>query len=104
MNRREMLALSGALAAATIAGCTGDGQSPAETETEATATETATMDTPTETPNDEPPTGEPSVDNERLAALAAGNAEFALDLHKQVASEQGGNQFLSPYSISVAWR
>ncbi|ELZ55818.1 MULTISPECIES: serpin family protein [unclassified Haloferax] len=102
MNRREVLALSGALAAATIAGCTGDGQPPAETETETTATATATTDTPTETPNDEPPTGEPSVDDERLAALAAGNAEFALDLHRQVASEQGGNQFLSPYSISVA--
>ncbi|QOS12524.1 serpin family protein [Haloferax gibbonsii] len=104
MNRREMLALSGALAAATIAGCTGDGQSSAETETasETTDTATATTDTPTEGPSDEPPTGEPSVDDERLAALAAGNAEFALDLHRQVASEQGGNQFLSPYSISVA--
>ncbi|MGB9956272.1 serpin family protein [Haloferax prahovense] len=102
MNRREMLALSGALAASTIAGCTGDGQSAAETETETTTTATATTDAPTETPNDEPPTGEPSVDDEQLAALAAGNAEFALDLHRQVASEQGGNQFLSPYSISVA--
>ncbi|AKU08328.1 serpin family protein [Haloferax gibbonsii] len=106
MNRREMLALSGALAAATIAGCTGDGQSSAETETASettdTATATATTDTPTEGPSDEPPTGEPSVDDERLAALAAGNAEFALDLHRQIASEQGGNQFLSPYSISVA--
>ncbi|ELZ78065.1 serine protease inhibitor family protein [Haloferax larsenii JCM 13917] len=101
MNRRELLALSGALAAATIAGCTGDGQgSPATQST--TETTAAPPTQTTKEPTEEPPNGEPSVDDERLAALASGNAEFALDLHSHLASEQGGNQFLSPYSISVA--
>ncbi len=101
MNRRELLALSGALAAATVAGCTGDGGSPTETDTTAPPS-TTTTETPTDTPTEEPPTGGPSVDDERLAALASGNAAFALDLHSHLASEQGGNLFLSPYSISVA--
>jgi len=42
------------------------------------------------------------VDDERLAELAAGNAAFALDLHRQLAGADGGNQFLSPYSVSTA--
>ncbi|KAB1198333.1 MULTISPECIES: serpin family protein [Haloferax] len=94
MNRRELLALSGALAAATVAGCTGTEDPPSETDTTAPPS--------TDTPTDEPPTGEPGVDDERLAALAAGNAEFALELHNHLAANTGGNQFLSPYSISVA--
>ncbi|MFT4956943.1 MAG: serpin B [Halobacteriales archaeon] len=105
MNRREVLALSGALAAAVLAGCTGDeGTSPQTSMSEqatgqpASATRTATPDEPTETP----PSGDPNVDDERLADLAAGNAAFALDLHGLLADEEGGNQFFSPYSISVA--
>ncbi|ELZ82669.1 serine protease inhibitor family protein [Haloferax elongans ATCC BAA-1513] len=101
MNRRELLALSGALAAATIAGCTGDGQGGPTTQTD-TETTTAPPTQTTEEPTGEPPTGEPSVDDEQLAALASGNAAFALDLHTHLASQDGGNQFLSPYSISVA--
>jgi serpin B len=94
MNRREVLALSGALAAATLAGCTDGTRPPA-----------GGGQTPTETPGTptaDPPSGEPHVDDERLADLAAGNAAFALDLHTHLASGAGGNQFLSPYSISVA--
>nr|WP_233341087.1 serpin family protein [Haloprofundus sp. MHR1] len=99
MNRRKVLTLSGALAAATLAGCTDGEQTPSGAETP--------VDTPTETPTDEPsgdepPTGEPDVDDERLAALAAGNAAFALDLHKHLASEKETNLFLSPYSVSAA--
>lgn len=97
MNRREILSLSGALAAAALAGCIEGEEPPAGTET---PTDTPT-ETPTDTPTEEPPTGEPSVDDARLAELAAGNAAFALDLHTHLA-DRGGNQFLSPYSISVA--
>ena len=89
MNRRAILSLSGALAATALAGCTGNPQTPAD-------------GTPTDTPTDESPSSTPTVDDERLAKLAADNAAFALDLHKQVVGTQGGNQFLSPYSISVA--
>ncbi|WP_396611758.1 serpin family protein [Haloferax sp. S1W] len=100
MNRRKLLALSGALAAATLSGCTGSGQSDTTTQTD-TETPTTPPTEMTMTPAEDPPTGEPSVDDEQLAALASGNAEFALDLHTHLA-KQGGNQFLSPYSISVA--
>ena len=99
MNRRAVLSLSGALAAAALAGCVSSEGTPDGTET---PTPTGT---PTETPTgDEPsnPSGEPNVDDERLAALSAGNAAFALDLHEHLAEDQGGNIFISPYSISVA--
>lgn len=92
MNRRETLLLSGALAASALAGCVGSG-------------EQHTTDTPTTTPSEtprEPPSGTPSVDDERLAELASGNAAFALDLHNSLTAQQGGNLFVSPYSISVA--
>ncbi|KTG29037.1 serpin family protein [Haloferax profundi] len=102
MKRRELLALSGALAAATVAGCMGTESPPSETDTTAPPSTDTSTETPTDTPTEEPPTGEPSVDDERLAALASGNAAFALELHNHLAAETGGNQFLSPYSISVA--
>ncbi|ELZ78067.1 serine protease inhibitor family protein [Haloferax larsenii JCM 13917] len=101
MNRRKLLALSGALAAATLSGCTGSGQADSTTQTDAETTAASPTEM-TETPTEEPPNGEPNVDDERLASLASGNAEFALDLHAHLASQDGGNQFLSPYSISVA--
>lgn len=44
----------------------------------------------------------PGADEGRLAALAGDTAAFALDLHRHLAAERGGNTFLSPYSISVA--
>jgi len=105
MNRREILAASGALAAAALAGCSG-GEDPAvsdDTRTDPGGSGTGgTTTDPPSTTTEEPPTGEPTVDDERLAALAAGNAGFALDLHSHLASEQGGNLFISPYSVSVA--
>ncbi|MFC7047172.1 serpin family protein [Halobacteriaceae archaeon GCM10025711] len=88
MDRRQLLAASGALAAAALAGCLGQGDpATGSTSTPGTSTE-------------KPPTGTPSVDDERLAELATGNAAFALDLHQHLAAEE--NLFLSPYSVSVA--
>ncbi|MFB6131940.1 MAG: serpin family protein [Halanaeroarchaeum sp.] len=90
MNRRDVLARSGALAMLALAGC----QAPASDRT--------TTDEPTTTTPDDGTTTQSPVDDERLAELAAGNANFALDLHRNLAEAEGGNQFLSPYSISVA--
>ena len=86
MDRRDLLARSGALALAALAGCSGPIRAPG-------ANGDAGPDLPS---------GEPAVDDEQLAELAAGNATFALDLHRQLASDSAANQFLSPYSISVA--
>ena len=89
-----MLAASGALAAAALAGCMGATRDPP-----ATGTPT---DGPTDTPSGTPPSGEPGAPDEQLAELAAGNAAFALDLHRHLADGSSGNQFFSPYSVSVA--
>ena len=101
-TRRRILAVSGALLAASLAGCT-DGDDPAEST--ATPTETGTPadgESPTDEPTDEPPDEETDVDEERLAELVAGNAAFATDLHRYLAGEGAGNAFVSPFSISVA--
>ncbi|MFB6156090.1 MAG: serpin family protein [Haloferacaceae archaeon] len=111
MNRRAVLWQTGALAAAALAGCTGgDSGGNATTTRRSAATDakvtTATDDggheRPTVTPHEEVPTGTPTGGDARLAELAAGNASFALDLHRYLARERGGNLFLSPYSVSVA--
>ncbi len=94
MHRRDLLAASGALAAVALAGCLGGDRLPGGPGTPA--------GTPSGTPTGEPPAGEPGADDERLAELVAGNAGFALDLHRHLAEEAGGNLFASPYSISVA--
>ena len=91
-HRRHLLALSGALAATTLAGCLSGGDGASDEDPR------GTDDDDTEPPDD-PPAAGPSIDDERLAELAAGNAEFALDLHRRIAD---GNTFCSPYSISTA--
>jgi serpin B len=116
MDRRRLLAASGALLAAALAGCTesesaaGPTDTPAETPTtrsaSSTPTETATpTDEPTPTGTDEPTatlTGTGRVPDETLRQLARDNAAFALDLHRHLADSTDGNLFVSPYSISVA--
>jgi serpin B len=94
-TRRRLLTASGALAAAALAGCAAD--------VDPTATPTGTpADSPTPTATEDPPTGEPTAPTDRLAELAAGNAAFALDLHRYLADAEDGNLFLSPFSVSVA--
>lgn len=95
MDRREVLSVSGALAAAALAGCTGNAGSE---------TPTGTGDDGTTQPTDTT-TGDPTMtgqtDDGRLAKLATDNAAFGLDLYRYLAN-QGGNAFFSPYSVSVA--
>jgi serpin B len=97
MNRRRILAASGALAALALAGCQGRDGTGGTTTTDTTTTTTATTETTTE-----PSSGTPGVDEQRLADLAAGNAAFALDLHDHLAAESDDDLFVSPYSVSVA--
>ena len=104
MNRRAVLATSGMLAAAILAGCVDDeGRSGGD----------ETPDTPTDEPTDTPdgdgegqkslPEGDPGAADERIRELVAANAEFAMKLHEQfVADEDADNVFYSPYSISMA--
>ena len=94
-TRRRVLATSGALLAASIAGCAEDSE-PTTNGTE------AGTDDPSATPSEEPPAGEPTASDDHLAELAAGNAAFALDLHRHLVDAEGDNLFVSPYSISVA--
>jgi len=42
------------------------------------------------------------MDGTMVSKLVAGNTEFALNLYQVLAAKEGGNLFLSPYSISVA--
>lgn len=98
MDRRALLARSGALALAAIAGCTDQTETTA-TDPGTTGTETATSATPSDDPL---PEGQPGASDERLADLALGNAGFALDLHRQLVASGEDNLFVSPYSVSVA--
>jgi serpin B len=82
MNRRTLLALSGALATG-LAGCLG--------------TSDGGGDFPA--PRVEANT-ESEVSEEALEALVEGNTRFAFDLFETLADD--GNLFVSPYSVSVA--
>lgn len=103
MNRRRLLTATGALALAALAGCTEE--SPTEEPDNHTGTDGGNdtgSDGDGDGSQDAPPTGEPGGDDVLLAELASGNAAFGLDLLEYLASEEGGNLFYSPYSISVA--
>jgi len=51
--------------------------------------------------SDKPRETSPQVDETDLETLVNGNSEFAFDLY-QALSQQDGNIFYSPYSISLA--
>ena len=44
---------------------------------------------------------DPAVTTDQIQSLVAGNTDFAFDLYRQLAGENG-NLFYSPYSISIA--
>lgn len=96
-TRRRILSASGALLAASLAGCAGQ-EAPESTPSRTpSATDTASQtDTGTATEESN------LTREERLERLATDNAAFALDLHRSLADETGGNVFVSPYSISSA--
>lgn len=74
--RRDVLALSGALAGAVLAGCLGEAS---------------------------PGDPQPTVSDETLSGLVRANATFALSLHRELVSgSDGPNVLASPHSVSVA--
>ena len=90
MDRRALLAATGALATATIAGCLGDSELFIGTGDD-------------DLPNPGVlPAAEPDVTDEFLAELAAGNAAFSSDLYRYLVTGREDNLFFSPHSISTA--
>lgn len=90
MNRRDVLAASGALAVAAVAGCLDDAS---ESLGAGSGSTNGTIDLPS---------GTATAVDEQLAELATGNATFGLELYHQLVESEGGNLFLSPYSVSAA--
>ena len=85
MNRRRALALSGALLAGALAGCTSDGRRPDETD------------------GSPEPESTPSVDEETLTELTEGTNGLAFDLYETLVSETPDENLLaSPISITTA--
>ncbi len=90
MDRRHVLALSGALFAGALAGCTAD---------EETADETGGD----EPPEDHAAGTEPDIDDEDLAELVGETNGFAFDLYRELLDDHSEeNLFASPVSISLA--
>ncbi len=87
MNRRHLLANSGLLAMAAIAGCLAPIQEGVKAGSDGFGPTIA-----------EPP----GVSESELATLVEGNTTFALDLHRYASEGETSNLFISPYSISVA--
>jgi len=95
MRRRRLLAVSGALLAGAVAGCTeSDSEGPSEDSE----------------PNDPDPVGDraparalAALENEQLQELVAETNGFAVDLHRRVLADRADeNLFSSPISASVA--
>lgn len=88
MDRRDLLAATGALAVAAVAGCLGDnGDDPGGG---------------ADDDDDDDQTGPSNGTDETLQVLARDNAAFGLDLYRELSAESDESLFLSPYSISVA--
>lgn len=81
--------------------CGSSGPDASPTATLPPATSTAEPQSFTVAFSDKERVESPSVPAADLEELAAGNNRFALDLYRQLSSEDG-NLFMSPYSISLA--
>ena len=93
MNRRQLLALSTALAAGSLAGCTAD----TEGDDEGNGDERENGDE-----RDEPGV-EPDIGDETLQELVAETNGFAFDLYGELlATNPDENLFASPVSVSIA--
>lgn len=103
MDRRTLLAATGALFAASVAGCLGEQGDDDPGTGNGDDGDDGNGDDGDDMGNaDEPPTTDPDVSDEVLAELAAGNAAFATDLYRELAEEDDESLFFSPYSISAA--
>jgi serpin B len=93
MDRRSVLALAGALATTTLAGCRDATEGPNPGTSRQTPATGAAL-----------PAGDPGPTDERLATLVTGTAGFGLDLNRELAVTGGrfDNHFVSPYGLGVA--
>ncbi|WP_435361367.1 serpin family protein [Haloarchaeobius sp. DFWS5] len=90
-NRREVLALAGALSLPALAGCLGGLRSDAAGATPGLLLSNVDRET------------NPAVSEGDLDAQVRANTQFALDVHhNRVAAAAGENLFVSPLSISLA--
>ncbi len=87
--------------APSTAGAPPTTEGPAPTTLPPTTTAPARDPLPAELARADVPRADPSVTDAELAALVAGNAEFAYDLFT-VAATEGGNTVVSPYSVAAA--
>jgi serpin B len=95
MNRRRTLALSGALLAGALAGCTASGRQPGR---DGTASDPGDGNSSGSDPVQEDNSGE-----EALTELVRGTNGLAVDLYGRVRSEhQGQNLLASPVSVTTA--
>ncbi len=97
MHRRRLLAVSSALIAGALAGCTSGSNGEDDPGTESGDSENG------DTEPDDPERVEPAVDDEQLAALVGSTNAFAFDLYRELLEENSDeNLFSSPVSISIA--
>lgn len=116
MDRRSLLAATGAIVVASMAGCLGelddddpgadngddgDDNPGADNGDDGDDDDDGVRGDDAGT-HDEPPTADPDVADAVLAELAEGNAMFALDLYRRLAAMDDESLFFSPYSISAA--
>lgn len=114
MNRRQLLALTAALAAGGLAGCTSDDDGPGSGNDTPTDPETgAPGESPPKTPTSGDPTksdfgtpaptiADPGIEDGMLAELVAGTNTLAFDLYDESVSGADGNTLVSPVSVTTA--
>ena len=99
MRRRRLLAVSGALLAGAVAGCTESSDEPDPNGPGAPGD-----GAPAGRPEQAPATALTSLDDEALEALVARTNGFTIDLHRQLLADRGDeNVFCSPISASIAF-
>ena len=99
MERRQLLAVSSALLAGAVAGCTESSDEPDPNGPGAPGDGASAG-----RPEQAPATALTSLDDEALEALVARTNGFTIDLHRQLLADRGDeNVFCSPISASVAF-
>ena len=99
MERRQLLAVSSALLAGAVAGCTESSDEPDPNGPGAPGD-----GAPAGRPEQAPATALTSLDDEALEALVARTNGFTIDLHRQLLADRGDeNVFCSPISASIAF-
>lgn len=103
MHRRRLLAVSGALLAGAVAGCTESDPGDSPDGDGGGNGDGSTPDGPVDTVDQAPATPLAALDDEGLEELVAETNGFAIDLHRRLLADRGEeNVFSSPLSASIA--